>query len=143
MAAYNKNPLFDSLMEQKKISKNIFSFYMSPHDGKSDSEITIGGANPARYVGTIKYHDVKKDYYWLIAADKILVGGKDVGLCKGGCYVIADTGTSLITGPSEDIFTLLDHASVDSRCGNVKELPDLSFVIDGATYTLTGEEYVL
>ncbi|KAL4453961.1 hypothetical protein ABPG74_003844 [Tetrahymena malaccensis] len=143
MAAYNKNPLFDSLMEQKKISKNIFSFYMSPHDGRTDSEISIGGANPLRYSGEIKYHKVKKDYYWLIEAQSILVGGQDVGLCKGGCYVIADTGTSLITGPSEDIFTLLDHSSANTNCSNVSELPDLTFVIDGAHYTLTGEEYVL
>lgn len=51
MAAYNKNTLFESLMEQKKVKKNMFAFYMSPHDGKTDSEITVGGPDPSKYTG--------------------------------------------------------------------------------------------
>lgn len=40
-------------------------------------------------------------------ADNILVNGKDMGLCKHGCKVVADTGTSLLTGPSEALYDLL------------------------------------
>lgn len=116
---------------------------MSPREGTSNSEITIGGADRNRYSGDIKYHKVLKEYYWLVGADNILVDGKDVGLCTGGCYVVADTGTSLITGPSESIFSLLEHVNVDSFCNNVSSLPDITFVLDGINYTLTGEEYVL
>jgi hypothetical protein len=43
----------------------------------------------------------------MIKADNILVGGKDVGFCPKGCHVIADTGTSLITGPTDDLLRLL------------------------------------
>jgi len=49
------------------------------------------------------WHKVVDQYYWTIKADNILVGGKDVGACNGGCNVIADTGTSLLTGPSSDL----------------------------------------
>lgn len=114
MAAYNKNPLFDNLMKQKRVTNNLFAFYMSPKNGRTDSEITVGGVDPSKYTGNINYHKVLKDYYWLMAAQNILVGGKDIGLCTGGCYVIADTGTSLITGPTNFVYKLLDKLNVDT-----------------------------
>jgi cathepsin D len=49
-------------------------------------------------------------------AENILVDGKDIGLCPGGCQLIADSGTSLITGPSDDLYTLLETLNVDENC---------------------------
>lgn len=49
-------------------------------------------------------------------ADNILLGGQDVGLCSRGCNVIADTGTSLLTGPSDDLYSLLGKLNVDDNC---------------------------
>ncbi len=37
------------------------------------------------FKGKINYHKVTDQYYWQIKADNILLGGKDIGLCKGGC----------------------------------------------------------
>ncbi len=39
----------------------------------------------------------------MVKADNILLGGKDIGLCKGGCRIIADTGTSFNTGPRSSL----------------------------------------
>lgn len=82
-------------------------------------------------------------YYWLLSADNILVNGQDIGLCKFGCQVIADTGTSLITGPSNDLMRLIDDINIDENCKGVKSLPKLTFIIDSIHYDLGPSDYVL
>lgn len=74
MAAYGFDPLFDNIMKENAIDKNMISFYYGRKDGASDSQMTIGAVNPDLYEGSIKYHDVVHEYYWTIKADNILLG---------------------------------------------------------------------
>lgn len=91
----------------------------------------------------MNYHSVTDEYYWLIQGDDILINGESKGLCAMGCNFIADTGTSLLTGPSEDLFNLYKYVSVDEDCKGVHELPTMTFVIDGVHYDLDGPDYTM
>ncbi|CAD8107416.1 unnamed protein product [Paramecium sonneborni] len=143
MAAYNFNPLFDNIMQQKLLDRNVFSFYFSRQEGSRSSELTFGGWDTDHFQGELHFHNVVNKYYWLLDADNILVNGQDLGLCKHGCKVVADTGTSLLTGPSDDLYDLLDTLNIDENCKNAKELPKLTFVLDGINYDLDANDYVM
>ncbi|RLM93831.1 aspartic proteinase oryzasin-1-like [Panicum miliaceum] len=38
--------------------------------------------------------------YWQFGMGDVLIGGKSTGFCASGCAAIADSGTSLLTGPT-------------------------------------------
>lgn len=109
MAPQNFIPVFDNLMQSRKLEKNMFAFYLTNDaNDVSHSEFSLGGYNEAHVDGDIHYHKVVDQYYWMMRADNILVDGKDIGLCHNrGCRVIADTGTSIMSAPSDDLGALL------------------------------------
>lgn len=47
-----------------------------------------------------------------------------------------------MTGPTDDIGTLLRNLNVRSHCKDYKALPTISYVIDKVEYTLEPEDYV-
>lgn len=111
MAAYQMEPIFDNVMKQGRLDNNVFSFYFDSKEDATNSRLILGGADPTYYVEPLVFFPVTEKYYWSLKASQILVGGKDIGLCKGGCTVVADTGTSLITGPSDELNVLLGNSN--------------------------------
>ena len=70
--------------------------------------MTVGGVDKNLYSGDIRYHDVVHEFYWTILAEDIMLGDQSLGLCPlAGCKVVADTGTSLLTGPQTPLNKLL------------------------------------
>ncbi len=65
-------------------------------------EITLGGTDPKRYVAPISWVPLTKDGYWQFKMDRVMSGGTTLG-CASGCQAIADTGTSLLAGPTAEI----------------------------------------
>ncbi|NP_988964.1 cathepsin D precursor [Xenopus tropicalis] len=144
-------PVFDDIMEQKLVDSNIFSFYLNRNpDTLPGGELLLGGTDPAFYTGDFNYMNVTRKAYWQIHMDQLSVGDR-LSLCKDGCEAIVDTGTSLITGPVEEV-TALQRAigAIPLICGeymilcdSIPSLPVISFTFGGRAYSLTGEQYVL
>lgn len=106
MSALKMTPLFDNLMRQHKLQKNIFSFYFNKDAGNFDSQLILGGVDKTLHQGEISYNKVIDEFYWTIQMEKILINGEDSGICDK-CKAIIDTGTSLITGPKQKLKILL------------------------------------
>lgn len=75
--------------------------------------------------------------------DDIYIDNTPINICPNGpCKLVIDTGTSIMTGPSNDLETLLNKIPLDN-CENVSHLPELGFKIGDLLYTIKPEEYVI
>ncbi|CAI5672138.1 unnamed protein product [Oreochromis niloticus] len=144
-------PVFDNMMNQKKVEKNVFSFYLNRNpDTEPGGELLLGGTDPKYYDGDFHYANISRQAYWQVHMDGMTVGSQ-LSLCKGGCEAIVDTGTSLITGPAAEVKALqkaigaipLIQGEYLVNCSKIPSLPVITFNVGGQSYTLTGEQYVL
>jgi len=135
--------VIDAVKGQNLLEKNMFSFFLKRESGVEDSRIIFGGYDESLLGGPIGWYDVVGLDYWMVQGSKILIGGKDTGLCDNDCYFIMDTGTSILTGPTFQLSQLLDSISVDDYCQNYYQLPDITFVIGEEEYTLIPDDYIL
>lgn len=150
LAAGGVTPVFDNMMAQNLVDLPIFSVYLSSdQQGGSGSELTFGGYDPSHFSGTLNWIPVTKQGYWQIALDGILVGNT-VMFCSEGCQAIVDTGTSLLTGPSHKIKELQEAIGATPmdgeyavNCANLNTMPNVAFLINGVSYTLSPNAYIL
>jgi len=93
-------PVWYNLVAQNLVTSPIFSFWLNrdPNAGPGKGgELTLGGQDPNHYTGSFTYVPVTEETYWEFSMDSLAVGG--VTYCTN-CKVIADSGTSLLAGPS-------------------------------------------
>uniref|UniRef100_A0A673A705 Renin n=1 Tax=Sphaeramia orbicularis TaxID=375764 RepID=A0A673A705_9TELE len=137
------NPFFDNLMVQKKVDEAVFSFYLNNTEG----ELLIGGIDETLYSGPIHWVPVTVKGYWQLKMDRVDVQGMN-SFCSNSCQAIVDTGSSLIGGPTHAILTLQQLiGATPTNIGEVNyfklsSLPQVTFVLGGAEFTLTSAHYV-
>nr|AAC34854.1 senescence-associated protein 4 [Hemerocallis hybrid cultivar] len=102
-------PLWYNMVEQGLVKEAVFSFWLNrkSEDGEG-GEIVFGGVDPSHHKGEHVYVPVTQKGYWQFDMGDVLVGGQSTGFCEGGCAAIADSGTSLIAGPTT-VITEINH----------------------------------
>ncbi|CAK6437360.1 unnamed protein product [Pipistrellus nathusii] len=143
-------PPLDALVDEGLLDKPVFSFYLNRDpEAAEGGELVLGGSDPAHYVPPLTYVPVTVPAYWQVHMNGVKVG-KGLTLCAQGCPAILDTGTSLITGPTEEIralhraiggFPLLGKYIIE--CTIISKLPPVSFNLGGAWFNLTAQDYVI
>ena len=128
-AAQSYTPVFDSIINQKLLDKNVFAFYYAklPH---VKSALEFGEPSPKYFEGEVEYVEVSKPLYWEMNLKDILVGGNSVGVCpSGNCKIVVDTGTSLLTGPTTTLAQVTQLINVAEDCSNFEQLPTLTYIL--------------
>ncbi|KAI4904627.1 hypothetical protein NFI96_014609, partial [Prochilodus magdalenae] len=145
-------PVFDNLINQNKVEKPIFSFYLNNKGPGKEGELLLGGVDEDLFVRPINWSPVTAKGYWQIKMEAVKVQGT-TAFCSGdsySCQAIVDTGTSLIAGPTMDILILQQLIGATPTpfgeflvdCSRISSLPVVSFVLNGVEYSLPGEAYV-
>jgi len=100
-------PVWQNLVAQGKVSQNLFSFWLNRDSSASQGgELVLGGTDPNHYTGDVFWVPLANETYWEFKLDDILLNGQSLSFCSGNCHAIADTGTSLIAGPSDAVTAL-------------------------------------
>lgn len=144
-------PPFYNMVSQKLLDEPVFSFWLNRNASGSDGgELLLGGADQSHYTGDITFTPVTTKGYWQFAMDKVVMNGEPV-FCQNGCQAIADTGTSLIAGPTAEVQKLnqmigatpIVGGEYTIDCSKIESLPEIDFYIAGKKFTLKGSDYIL
>nr|KJB67250.1 hypothetical protein B456_010G182400 [Gossypium raimondii] len=103
-------PVWYNMVEQGLIKDQEFSFWLNRNVGEEmGGEIVFGGVDPNHYKGKHTYVPITQKGYWQFDMGDVLIGDKPTGYCAGGCAAIADSGTSLLAGPTT-VITMINQA---------------------------------
>lgn len=141
----NKIPtVFENTFSQGLVENNEFAFFLG--NCRSDTgELLLGGTDPAHYTGEFNYVPLTSATYWEITLDAFTVGDSVFGQ---GDKAIVDSGTSLLTGPSDAVKAVAESIGAKPfvngeylvDCGITQ---NIEYTVGGKTYTLTPADYLI
>jgi len=144
-------PVWYNMMQQGLVDKKMFSFWLARNTtGMSGGQLTLGGYDKTLFRGDLKYVPLAQKNYWQIHMDAVNFEWRN--LCgEKGCKAIVDSGTSMITGPT-DLVNMINGqlGCIISggecswlHCPDYSTLPDLEFVLNNNSYVLHPQEYIM
>jgi cathepsin D len=151
LAAKGITTPFSKLMKSAdKCPEPVFAFYLKRGvDSQDGGEMTLCGIDKEHYTGDLSYVPVSKKAFWQFTADSLSVNGEKFAT---HFEAIADTGTSLIVGPKDDVERLHQLLGIRQNpinqqymvdCNQLQHLPTITFTIAGKPYSLTPQQYIV
>ena len=145
-------PPFFNAISQGLLNNPVVAFWLdrSPNN-TNGGEINLGDTDPTHYTGNFGYVPLTRKGYWQFQMDSFNLPSKGGSFCKGGCNAIADTGTSLLAGPTEEINQIqqligakaLVAGEYTVDCSTIPTLPNAEITLNGQVFVLTANEYIL
>lgn len=137
---------FQNLVDKQLVDDASFGFYLG-NSSKDFGELTLGGYDKTKFTGELAWVDLLAATYWEITLGGLNVNGVAYG---AGNKAIVDSGTSLLTGPSESVKAIakaigakpIVNGEYMVAC-NYDTLPSFDFTINGNVYTLTASDYLI
>ncbi|XP_071726049.1 cyprosin-like [Rutidosis leptorrhynchoides] len=97
-------PVWDNMVNQSLVQEPVFSFWLNRKaDEPEGGELVFGGVDPKHFKGEHTYVPVTQKGYWQFDMGDVLINDNSTGFCSKGCAAIADSGTSLLAGPTKVI----------------------------------------
>ncbi|CAG0897288.1 unnamed protein product [Darwinula stevensoni] len=120
--------VFENMVQQGLVQRPVFSFYLNRDMSSEDGgELILGGSDPDYYIGKFTHVPVTREGYWQFKMDKVRVGPRAV-YCSEGCQAIADTGTSFVLGPRDEIAAIVKDVGAElDGSGNYRTPPCYAF----------------
>jgi len=144
-------PVWYNMMAQGLVDKKMFSFWLARNTtGMMGGQLTLGGYDKTLFKGDLQYVPLAAKNYWQIKMDAVNFQYRN--LCgEKGCKAIVDSGTTMITGPTNLINMIngqlgcIISGSECSwlHCPDFSTLPNLEFVLNGYSFVLKPEEYIM
>jgi len=150
LAARGISTPFTELMKTDKCDEKVFAFWMNKAaNGEDGGEMTLCGMDSNHYTGDLTYVPVTRKAYWQFTVDSVQVNAEKYST---HFEAIADTGTSLITGPKEIVDRMNKEIGAYRNpmngewmidCKVTNSMPTVTFNIGGKAFPLTPEQYVI
>jgi len=126
--------IFKLMLDQKLISEPVFSFKLGQAD-KEDGELILGGIDKSAYTGTMVFEPLTRLGYWQVKMNSVSVGGAQLASDQS---CIIDSGTSVMTGPTEAVEAIAQKIGAQSIAGKMIIRCDKEFTI---SFTIGQNEY--
>lgn len=141
--------VFHNAIDQYQLELPMFAFYLGDnHDG----ELTFGGYDENKYEGELAWVNLATPEYWTIPVSSVSMGSySTLDENPNGTTAIVDSGTSLLTGPTNAIREIASAIGATPMitgqytvdCATLSDIPPLVLNINGRYYTLEGKDLVL